>query len=274
MAVHPKLFYYLLNLFFFYPNFIPKPICSLHHDYELILIHTCQMSTCLDYSRSTSLDELESIVERLRLRERTTCCKLCPLQDRNDIVRCNDILKCLLSKKCKVPTAGGLKLEMSKDHPDWSAQAWIDGRSEDLEEALKGKTFEKCQEIEQRSIELLNEKKPKWEWEHHHHQLHLRLKQRKYQKKIVKELSRLPQKVSSRLVEFKSFIKGQKFGPSLRHDFTSRQKMLINDTNDKRKYGYICYETKCYLTLVDKYGAIFKKSKCKVKEVERWRLNI
>ena len=158
-----------------------------------------------------AIDELLHVVERMILYIREDG-GFSNTRQKQNVAHATHLLKEALRQK-RSPSAGGLKPTIARNHPDWSALAWIDGRSEDLEEDIENLPYNEQQKIEERAILLLKEKKPMWSWENHHHRLFLRVNERKNLKKMFKELSKLPHSVVSSFNGYKQFKKGDLYGP-------------------------------------------------------------
>ena len=78
----------------------------------------------------------------------------------------------------QTPNAGGIKTNKTKNAFEWAAQAWLDGRSQDLEDALNGKTIQYRHNIEFAAVRILNEKVPKYSWQTHQRDLTARVVKR------------------------------------------------------------------------------------------------
>lgn len=217
------------------------------------------------------IGEVQSLLERLKLYVKDEG-GFSNYTQHHNINYCISLLKAAL-RQDRSPHVTGIKSSIGKEHPDYVAHAWIEGRSEELEEALSKKSYEECKRIEDRAVKLLQEEKSEWAWEYHHKRLSLHVLERKEKNKVRKELSKLPKKVRSSLVLFKPFKRGDRFGSRQYHDFTSRQKVLVRNGTGKRKYGYVCHETKEFITMIDSNGDEFKKKKHNVEKIHHWRLN-
>lgn len=219
-----------------------------------------------------SIEELQSLLHRLKVYvrdeggfsndkqlENTTLCKAV-------------LIQALLQDRSH--NSEGSKLSIDSSHPDWGAQNWLDGTSEDLEDALYGKSYKECKKIEERAVALLQENKPYWAWTYDHKQLYVRVVERKERERVAKQLSKLPRKVRTSLRLYKkSFKKGDKYGGRIRHSFSSRQKLRVTNETGLRKYGYVYHETKEFVFMVDGNGNEFKKKKDNVEEINPWRIN-
>jgi hypothetical protein len=93
-------------------------------------------------------------------------------------------------------------LILKKITDDWVAQAWIDGRSQHLEEGLQSKTDEQRHAIEERTIYLLKQQIPKYSWQHHQRKLAARVLKRIEKRLENGTLLDLPSEVRDLLVGY------------------------------------------------------------------------
>ena len=209
----------------------------------------------------TSIDKLQSLVERIELYAKTE--NGFHNNQLHEIEKCNDLLNNILLQP-RLPNAGEYVPNIKKNTDDWVAQAWIDGRSQHLEEGLKSKTDEQRHAIEERAIYLLKEQIPKYSWQHHQRELAARVLKRMEKRLENGTLLHLPSEVRDLLITFKTFKKGDKYKHRKYHEFAWGEKVYTSIGNNKRSYGFVSQETNHFVLIIDKYGNKFRKKKSNV----------
>ena len=209
----------------------------------------------------TSIHKLQSLVERIELHAKTE--NGFHNNQLHEIEKCNDLLNNILLQP-RLPNAGEYVPNIKKNADDWVAQAWIDGRSQHLEEGLKSKTDEQRHAIEERAIYLLKEQIPKYSWQHHQRELAARVLKRMEKRLENGTLLHLPSEVRDLLITFKTFKKGDKYKHRKYHEFAWGEKVYTSIGNNKRSYGFVSQETNHFVLIIDKYGNKFRKKKSNV----------
>ena len=203
----------------------------------------------------TSIDKLQSLVERIELYAKTE--NGFHNNQLHEIEKCNDLLNNILLQP-RLPNAGEYVPNIKKNTDDWVAQAWIDGRSQHLEEGLKSKTDEQRHAIEERAIYLLKEQIPKYSWQHHQRELAARVLKRMEKRLENGILLHLPSGVRDLLVTFKTFKKGDRYKHRKYQEFAWGEKVYTSIGNNKRTYGFVSQETNHFFFFIDKHGNKFR----------------
>ena len=146
---------------------------------------------------------------------------------------------------------------------DWVAQAWVDGRSQHLEDSLQSTTNEERRIIEERAVQLLKLQVPKYSWQHHQRELAARLLKRMEQQLHNITMLDLPTNVRDLLIRFKTFKQGDKYSHRKHHNFAWGQKVYTK-RGKHRITCFVCKETDFYVTMLDKNGNEFRKKKSNV----------
>ena len=167
------------------------------------------------------------------------------------------------------PTAGGLKVDMEPDDPDWAPTAWVDGRSGDLEDALCGKSRFEVNEVEERAASMLSGRHSGNAWTGHQHYLYLRVDRRMAREVERVQLGAMPEAAARRFKDYRKFNRGSLYAKAKGcHKFNSRDFVAVGGGGERR-HGYVCHETPCFVWLVYDDGMVFKKSHGNVTVVER-----
>ena len=98
-------------------------------------------------------DTLQSLSERLQIYHKSEG-GFNNDRQRANVENCITQLKQALLQP-RSPNAGELVPDIKKGTVDWAAQAWVDGRSQHLEDALGSTTDEERRTIEERALQLL-----------------------------------------------------------------------------------------------------------------------
>ena len=217
-----------------------------------------------------SIDKLQSLVERIELYAKTE--NGFHKNQLHEIEKCNILLNKILLQP-RLPNAGEYVPNIKKNTDDWVAQAWIDGRSQHLEEGLQSKTDEQRHAIEERAIYLLKQQIPKYSWQHHQRELAARVLKRMEKRLENGTLLDLPSEVRDLLVTFKTFKRGDKYKHRKYHEFAWGEKVYTSKGNNKRTYGFVSHETNHFVFIIDKHGNKFHKKKSNVQvDTNRERL--
>ena len=171
------------------------------------------------------------------------------------------------------PHAGGLPVPYSRDSPLWAPMAYLDGRSEDLEEALAGMSREKVEDVEEKAAWILTDDVPRNTWNHRHRELHARVVRRFERRVVNHQLALMPKPdMVERMRTFTRFWKGEKYKAGLRHEYSSRALVDVKGGVGNRRQGYVCEETEFYVSLIDLAALLFRKRKDNVRLVPRREL--
>ena len=226
------------------------------------------MNRLYDISEAESeLTDVEGLIDRLQLRAHSQ--GGLTLKQLEIVSFCKEQLESALKART-VPTAGGIKTSNSEDHPWYlAANALIDGRSNDLEEAIKSLPLQDYQDVEFIAVKLLKQQQPVWAWQRHQRKVARRVLERLEKSKIFYELIELPNKVIIAFEDEKDFKEGEKYIPGKRHQYTSREKVLVKGGKGARKYGFVCRETEKTVFLIDKNGIKFRKKKGNVMKTKK-----
>ena len=168
------------------------------------------------------------------------------------------------------PHESGVASGVTRDSPLWAPMAYLDGRSEDLEEALAGMDRHEVFDVEETAAWILVDDVPRSEWNHRHVDLHARVLRRFERRVINHQLSLMP---SSAMVErmktYTRFWQGEKYRAGLRHEYSSRAFVEVRGGVGPRRRGYVCEETEFFVSLVDSNALVFRKRKDNVRLVTR-----
>ena len=211
------------------------------------------------------LDELHSLVERVEMFLK--CETRLTEKQLGIIIECKNLLMEVLAQP-RGPNAGEFVPNIKKKSIEWAAQAWLDGRSQHLEEALQNKTTEECHEIEEKAVLLLRSQVPKYAWRHHQKQLAARVLKRVEQQFENVTLYDLPKQVKVQLSNFKPFKRGDKFKYKKYHEFQWGEK-VVTSKKSKRTYAFVYHETDRFVYMIDKNGNEFHKKKSNVQVITK-----
>ena len=216
------------------------------------------------------LEELRTLLERMEMyvKEESGFSR----GQREAVVASAESLRTALATP-RSPHAGGLPVPLSRDSPLWAPMAYLDGRSEDLEEALAGMSLQKVEDVEETAAWILTDHLPRSTWNHRHRELHARVVRRFERRVVNHQLALLPKpEMVERMRTFTRFWKGEKFRASLRHEYSSRALVDVKGGIGNRRQGYVCEETEFYVPLIDLDALVFRKRKGNVRLVPRREL--
>ena len=208
-----------------------------------------------------AIDNLQSFCERLQIYHKSEG-GFSNDQQRANVETCITQLKQALLQP-RSPNAGEYVPDIKKGTVDWAAQAWVDGRSQHLEDALESTTDEERRTIEERAVHFLKLQIPKYSWQHHQQELASRVLKRMEQQLQNVTMLDLPNNVRNRLIDFKTFKRGDKYNHRKHHTFAWGEKVYANK-GKKRIICFVCRETNFFVSMIDKNGNEFKKKKSNV----------